>query len=185
MIRSFALSGLMSSAALIAFAPDTGSGGGGDAQDGGEAQTGPAPGAPATAPARAAVHRGAGSYSVMDGDTEVVEKLTKAEAAAFNQLDLAGQNQWIAERPKVDKAGAAAAEAQADEADEIARRATDAEPDGSASYEVTNTATSPKPLLASGAHVTLEAGATRTLVLSGDEKEQAEGAAYFTLAEVE
>lgn len=33
-----------------------------------------------------AVHRGSGSYSVMDGDQELVEGLTKAEAKAFNAL---------------------------------------------------------------------------------------------------
>ena len=33
-----------------------------------------------------AIHRGRGSYSIMRGDTEVLDGLTKADAEAFNTL---------------------------------------------------------------------------------------------------
>lgn len=45
-----------------------------------------------------AVHRGAGSFSVMDGDKELVEKLTKEDADAFNKLDDAAKAKFIADR---------------------------------------------------------------------------------------
>lgn len=47
-----------------------------------------------------AKHRGAGSWSIMDGDTEVREKLTKEQAEAFNKLDAEGRAQWVADNPK-------------------------------------------------------------------------------------
>ena len=47
-----------------------------------------------------AKHRGAGSYSIMDGDTELREKLTKEQAEAFNALDAEGKAKWLAENPK-------------------------------------------------------------------------------------
>lgn len=48
-----------------------------------------------------AVHRGAGSYSIIDGDNkELVEKLTKDEAEAFNKLDAAGRTAFIADKTK-------------------------------------------------------------------------------------
>ena len=43
--------------------------------------------APATTTDLVAKHRGGGSYSVMRGDDEVVDKLTKDQAEAFNALD--------------------------------------------------------------------------------------------------
>jgi len=43
--------------------------------------------APEPANELVAKHRGAGSYSVMRGDDEVVDKLTKDQAEAFNALD--------------------------------------------------------------------------------------------------
>lgn len=47
-----------------------------------------------------AKHRGAGSYSVMEGDTELREKLTKDQAEAFNKLDANGKAKWLADNPK-------------------------------------------------------------------------------------
>lgn len=38
------------------------------------------------APTVEAKHRGGGSYSIMQGDTELVEKLTKEDAEAFNAM---------------------------------------------------------------------------------------------------
>lgn len=49
-----------------------------------------------------AKHRGAGSYSIMDGETEIREKLTKEQADAFNALDGEGRAKWLAENPKAD-----------------------------------------------------------------------------------
>lgn len=45
-----------------------------------------------------AVHRGAGSYSVMEGDKELVEKLTKEEAEAFNKLDADAKAKFVDEK---------------------------------------------------------------------------------------
>lgn len=45
--------------------------------------TNPAKDAPAPLEAK---HRGGGSYSIMRGDEEVVEKLSKADAEAFNAM---------------------------------------------------------------------------------------------------
>lgn len=42
-----------------------------------------------------AVHRGAGSYSIMDGDKEVKQGLTKADADAFNGLSDADKAEYI------------------------------------------------------------------------------------------
>jgi hypothetical protein len=42
-----------------------------------------------------AKHRGGGSYSVMDGDKELVEKLDKDQADKFNALDDAGKAAFI------------------------------------------------------------------------------------------
>lgn len=42
-----------------------------------------------------AEHRGGGSYSIMDGDKEVVEKLSKAEAEEFNALDAEARAKFI------------------------------------------------------------------------------------------
>lgn len=47
-----------------------------------------------------AVHRGARSWSVMDGDQELVEKLTKEEAASFNALEADAKAAFIADRTK-------------------------------------------------------------------------------------
>lgn len=47
-----------------------------------------------------AKHRGAGSYSIMEGDTEIREKLTKDQAEAFNALDAEGRAKWLADNPK-------------------------------------------------------------------------------------
>lgn len=48
-----------------------------------------------------AVHRGAGSFSIMDGeDNEVIEKITKAEAEKFNALSDEAKIEYV-----LDKAG--------------------------------------------------------------------------------
>jgi hypothetical protein len=47
-----------------------------------------------------AKHRGAGSYSIMEGETELREKLTKEQADAFNALDVEGKAKWLADNPK-------------------------------------------------------------------------------------
>jgi hypothetical protein len=47
-----------------------------------------------------AKHRGAGSYSIMEGDAEVREKLTKEQAEAFNALDVEGKTKWLADNPR-------------------------------------------------------------------------------------
>lgn len=47
-----------------------------------------------------ATHRGAGSYSILDGDKELVEKLTRAEAEAFNKMDAEAKTAFIAEKTK-------------------------------------------------------------------------------------
>jgi len=52
---------------------------------------------PSDAPTKA-IHRGAGSYSVMQGDTEIVERLTKAEAVEFNGLSDDDKGAWISLR---------------------------------------------------------------------------------------
>lgn len=49
-----------------------------------------------------AVHRGAGSYSVVEGDKELVEKLTKDEAEAFNKLDADAKAAFIADKTKTE-----------------------------------------------------------------------------------
>lgn len=50
-----------------------------------------------------ASHRGGGSYSVLDTDgKEVAEKLSKAEAEAFNGLDSDGKAEFLAKRAKKD-----------------------------------------------------------------------------------
>lgn len=49
-----------------------------------------------------AVHRGAGSYSVVEGDKELVEKLTKDEAEAFNKLDAEAKAAFIADKAKTE-----------------------------------------------------------------------------------
>lgn len=48
-------------------------------------------------PPLVAVHRGGGSYSIMRGDLEIIEKLTKKQAAEFNALDDAGKAKVVAE----------------------------------------------------------------------------------------
>lgn len=53
---------------------------------------------PATGPE--AKHRGAGSYSIMEGETEIREKLTKEQAETFNGLDADGKAKWLADNPK-------------------------------------------------------------------------------------
>ena len=46
-----------------------------------------------------AKHRGGGSYSILDADgKEVVEKMTKDEALAFNALPPAGREAFVAAR---------------------------------------------------------------------------------------
>lgn len=45
-----------------------------------------------------AVHRGGGSYSVMRGDAELVEHLTKADAETFNALDDAEKTAFVTDR---------------------------------------------------------------------------------------
>jgi len=57
-------------------------------------------GKPAESPQ--AVHRGAGSYSVVEGDKELVEKLTKDEAEAFNKLDAEAKVAFIADKTKTE-----------------------------------------------------------------------------------
>lgn len=47
-----------------------------------------------------AKHCGAGSWSILDGDTEVREKLTKEQAETFNKLDADAKTKWLAENPK-------------------------------------------------------------------------------------
>lgn len=42
-----------------------------------------------------AVHRGGGSYSVMRGDVEVVEKLSKDDAAAFNEMSAEDRESYV------------------------------------------------------------------------------------------
>lgn len=42
-----------------------------------------------------AKHRGGGSYSVMEGDKELREKLTKEQAEDFNALDADGKAKWL------------------------------------------------------------------------------------------
>ncbi|MGQ4273402.1 hypothetical protein [Terrihabitans sp. B22-R8] len=49
-----------------------------------------------------AKHRGSGSYSIMRGDQEVVEKLTKDRADAFNKADAAGKQAILADLGKGD-----------------------------------------------------------------------------------
>jgi hypothetical protein len=46
-----------------------------------------------------AKHRGAGSYSIMEGETEIREKLTKEQAEAFNKLDAEGKAKWLTDNP--------------------------------------------------------------------------------------
>lgn len=45
-----------------------------------------------------AVHRGRGSFSIMDGDTEVLEGLTKADADAFSALSDEDKAKFVAAR---------------------------------------------------------------------------------------
>lgn len=45
-----------------------------------------------------AKHRGGGSYSVMDGEREVVQRLDKSLATAFNALDAEGKAAFVTER---------------------------------------------------------------------------------------
>jgi hypothetical protein len=47
-----------------------------------------------------AKHRGAGSYSILEGENELREKLTKEQAEAFNALDDDGEAKWLADNPK-------------------------------------------------------------------------------------
>lgn len=42
-----------------------------------------------------AVHRGGGSYSVMRGDEEVLEKLSKADAESFNAMSPAERDEYV------------------------------------------------------------------------------------------
>lgn len=46
-----------------------------------------------------AKHRGAGSYSIMEGETEIREKLTKDQAEAFNKLDADSKAKWLTDNP--------------------------------------------------------------------------------------
>lgn len=46
-------------------------------------------------PSPEAKHRGGGSYSIMDGDTELVEKLDKDAAEKFNAMDDAAKAAFI------------------------------------------------------------------------------------------
>jgi len=63
--------------------------GGGEGGEGGEGAT------------YKAVHRGAGSFSIMDGeDVEVIEKITKKEAEAFNALDDEAKIEYVLEHAK-------------------------------------------------------------------------------------
>jgi hypothetical protein len=43
-----------------------------------------------------AKHRGGGSYSIMRGDEELAEKLTKEQAEAFNKADAAAKETLLA-----------------------------------------------------------------------------------------
>lgn len=49
-----------------------------------------------------AVHRGGGSYSIMDGDKEVAEKLSKGDAEAFNAMSDEDKAKFVAEYAKAD-----------------------------------------------------------------------------------
>jgi hypothetical protein len=57
-----------------------------------------APADPVDPPARTlkAVHRGRGSWSIMDGDVEVKEGLSKADAEAFNSWSDADKKAFVA-----------------------------------------------------------------------------------------
>ncbi|KAA2237677.1 STY1053 family phage-associated protein [Salinarimonas soli] len=50
------------------------------------------------APALVARHRGGGSYSVMNGEVEVVQSLSKAEAEAFNAAEPEAKSAFVASR---------------------------------------------------------------------------------------
>jgi hypothetical protein len=45
-----------------------------------------------------AVHRGGGSFSIMRGDEEVAEKLTKADADAFNAMSDEDKAAYVAKK---------------------------------------------------------------------------------------
>lgn len=47
-----------------------------------------------------AKHRGAGSYSIMEGEAELRDKLTKDQAEAFNALGADGKAKWLTDNPK-------------------------------------------------------------------------------------
>lgn len=47
-----------------------------------------------------AKHRGGGSYSVMQGDVEVVQKLNVDQKDEFNKLDDAGKTKWVLDAQK-------------------------------------------------------------------------------------
>lgn len=69
--------------------------GDGEAEDGEAADGAPTGSDPASLVAK---HRGRGSYSVMDGEREVVQGLDKGLADAFNALDAEGKAAFVAER---------------------------------------------------------------------------------------
>lgn len=76
---------------------------GGDGAQGGEGSgdaSSAADGAPTGSDPASLVakHRGRGSYSVMDGEREVVQGLDKGLADAFNALDAEGKAAFVAER---------------------------------------------------------------------------------------
>lgn len=58
----------------------------------------PEPAEPAEPPELVARHRGAGSWSVMQGAAEIVEGLTRAEAESFNAGDAAARAAFVAAR---------------------------------------------------------------------------------------
>ncbi|MBI5111856.1 MAG: hypothetical protein HZA68_07775 [Rhodovulum sp.] len=59
----------------------------------------PEPAGPAvTVPDLHAVHRGRGSYSIMQGEEELADGLTKADADAFNALSPADRAAFVADK---------------------------------------------------------------------------------------
>jgi hypothetical protein len=127
--------------------------------------------APPTDTAPVAKHRGGGSWSIMRGDVEVVDKLTRAEAEAFTAMAPDAQNQFIA-----DKASERAQAGEAPAPEEPEREPTAAETDDTAdTFDVTNTGVGPRFLTAGGQVVTLVPGETRPLTLTAGEKNGASG----------
>lgn len=139
------------------------------------ADTGTDGAAPTADTAPIAKHRGGGSYSIMRGDDEVIEKLTRAEAEAFTAMAPELQNQFIVDTMSK-RAQDAAGTPPAPPADDADREPTAAEADQTGkAYEVTNTGVGPRYLSAGGQNVTLVPGETRAVVLTDTDKAGAHG----------